>query len=1140
MDYGEMPPEEEGEEDNAGNPENIASSSAASNMDPTTSYRRDAINAQFNADAGLMEEFEQSIDSGKSFNYSKSVASAPKSVSDDKIVAYLSRIQRGGFIQSFGCMLTVENPSLKVIAFSKNCYDLMGLQSNPEFNRGQSLIGVVLSTFFTPASWASIQRALMSMDLSLMNPIWVHCRNNVKPFYAILHIIDVGIVIDLEPTHSGDPALSFAGAVHSQKLAVRAISRLQSLPGGDMGALCDTVVEDVQRLTGYDRIMVYKFHEDEHGEVVSEMRRADLEPYLGLHYPSTDIPQAARFLFKQNRVRIICDCNSDPVPVLQRADLDQSICLVKSTLRAPHSCHSQYMANMGSIASLVLTVVTNLNNESKLWGLVVCHHTSVRYVPFPLRYACEFLMQAFALQLQMEIQLASQIAEKSVLRTQTLLCDMLLRDATFSIITQTPNIMDLVKCDGAALYYDGRCWLIGTTPTESQIADIIVWLLREHGDSTGLSTDSLLEAGFPGAASLGDAVRGMATARISSNNFMFWFRSHSGLEIKWAGAIHQRDERDDGARMHPRSSFNAFLEVTKSRCLPWEGSDIDAIHSLQLILRDSFKKGHINSISDIDEKDPEVARMEELSSVACEMVRLIETATAPIFGIDMTGSVNGWNSKIAELTGLPSVAIMGKPLISVAVHPDSYSVAEDVISKAFQGQEEQNVELKLLQFGEEGDRMNSVLYIVVNTCISKDYTDSAIGVCFVGQDITRQKTIMDKFTNLQGDYKAIVQSINPLIPPIFSSDNDAHCSEWNTAMENLTGYNREEVLGKSLHGEVFGELCRLKGQDTLTKLMILLYRGISGHETDKFPIGFYNRSGEYVEVCMVVNKRTDSDGNGIGCFCFLQTATSTVHEVGESSRQNEDENLHGTKLKKLAYIRQELKNPLNGIRFIHKLLEESATTQDQKQFLETSEACERQIMSIVDDTVLESMMEEGKLELHNEEFLFGNVIDAIISQAMITMSENKLQLIHDIPPEARTQYLFGDQIRLQLVLSDFLLNIVRYAPPNGWVEIQVSPISKLMEDGNEFAHFQFRVAHPGKGLPPEIMKDMFEQGNQWMTQEGMGLNQSRKLLNLMNGNVHYAKEENKGYFLVELKLKIKNNNPEEEEDKATKMFIEAI
>ena len=529
-----------------------------------------------------------------------------------------------------------------------------------------------------------------------MNPIWIHSRTSGKPFYGILHRIDVGIVIDLEPARTEDPALSIAGAVQSQKLAVRAISQLQSLPGGDVKLLCDTVVESVRELTGYDRVMVYRFHEDEHGEVVAETKRPDLEPYIGLHYPATDIPQASRFLFKQNRVRMIVDCHASAVRVVQDEALVQPLCLVGSTLRAPHGCHAQYMANMGSIASLVMAVIINGNDEEgvggrssmRLWGLVVCHHTSARCIPFPLRYACEFLMQAFGLQLNMELQLAAQSLEKRVLRTQTLLCDMLLRDSPTGIVTQSPSIMDLVKCDGAALYFQGNYYPLGVTPTEAQIRDIIEWLLAFHGDSTGLSTDSLGDAGYPGAASLGDAVCGMAVAYITEKDFLFWFRSHTAKEIKWGGAKHHPEDKDDGQRMHPRSSFKAFLEVVKSRSLPWENAEMDAIHSLQLILRDSFKDAeHRNSKAVVDPhvSEQELQGVDELSSVAREMVRLIETATAPIFAVDVDGHVNGWNAKVSELTGLPVEEAMGKSLVHDLVFKESEETMNKLLSRALKG-----------------------------------------------------------------------------------------------------------------------------------------------------------------------------------------------------------------------------------------------------------------------------------------------------------------------------------------------------------------------------------------------------------------------------------------------------------------------
>ncbi|KAA3481185.1 phytochrome B [Gossypium australe] len=949
-----------------------AQSSGTSNMRAShTHHQADSISkaiAQYTVDARLHAVFEQSGESGKSFDYSQSVKTTTQSVPEQQITAYLSKIQRGGHIQPFGCMIAVDEPSFRIIAYSENAREMLGItpQSVPNLERIEVLtIGTDVRTLFTPSSAVLLEKAFAAREITLLNPVWIHSKNSGKPFYAILHRIDVGIVIDLEPARTEDPALSIAGAVQSQKLAVRAISELQSLPGGDIKLLCDTVVESVRQLTGYHRVMVYKFHEDEHGEVVAESKRPDLDPYIGLHYPATDIPQASRFLFKQNRVRMIVDCHATPVHVVQDDGLMQPLCLVGSTLRAPHGCHAQYMANMGSIASLAMAVIINGNddeasggrNTMRLWGLVVCHHTSARCIPFPLRYACEFLMQAFALQLNMELQLAAQMSEKRVLRTQTLLCDMLLRDSPSGIVTQSPSIMDLVKCDGAALYYQGKYYPLGVTPSEAQIKDIVEWLLAFHGDSTGLSTDSLSDAGYPGAASLGDAVCGMAVAYITKRDFLFWFRSHTAKEIKWGGAKHHPEDKDDGQRMHPRSSFKAFLEVVKSRSLPWDNAEMDAIHSLQLILRDSFKDVEASNSKAVVHAQLgglELQGVDELSSVAREMVRLIETATAPILAVDVEGRINGWNAKAAELTGLSVEEAMGKSLVHDLVYEEYQETVDRLLSHALQGEEDKNVEIKMRTFGLEDHK--KAIYVVVNACSSKDYMDNIVGVCFVGQDVTGQKVVMDKFIHIQGDYKAIVHSPNPLIPPIFVSDENTCCLEWNTAMEKLTGWPRVEIIGKMLVGEVFGSCCRLKGPDALTKFMIVLHSAIGGQEADKFPFALFDRNGKFVQALLTANKRVNMEGQIVGAFCFLQIATPELQQALRVQRQQEKKCF--ARMKELTYICQEIKSPLNGIRFTTSLFEATELTENQKQFLETSVACEKQMLKIIRDVDLESI-EDG-------------------------------------------------------------------------------------------------------------------------------------------------------------------------------------
>lgn len=508
---------------------------------------------------------------------------------------------------------------------------------------------------------------------------------------------------------------------------------------------------------------------------------------------------------------------------------------------------------------------------------------------------------------------------------------MMLRDAPIGIVSRSPYIMDLVKCDGAALYYGKRFWLLGVTPNEAQIKEIADWLLECHRDLTGLSTDSLADAGYPGAAELGDAVCGMAAAKITPKDFLFWFRSHTTKEIKWGGAKHDPDERDDGRRMHPLSSFKAFLEVVK-RSLPWDDVEMDAIHSLQLILRGSFQ-----DIDDSDTKtmihahlnDLKLQGMDELSLVANEMVRLIETATAPILAVDSSGFINGWNAKVAELTGLPVGEAMGRSLVKDLILEESAEVVERLLYFALEGEEEQNVEIQLKTFGPQKEK--GAVILIVNACSSRDVADNVVGFCFVGHDVTGQKLVLDKFTRIQGDYKDIVMNPNPPIPPIFSTDEYGYCSEWNPSMEKLTGWKREEVLGELLVGEIFGMqfmCCRLKGQDAMTKFMIVLNSAMDGQDTDRFPFSFFDRQGKYVDALLTVNKRTDAEGSITGVSCFFHT--TSVELLQALTVQRATEKVAFAKLKELAYICQEIKNLLFGIVFTRNLMEGTELSDDQK------------------------------------------------------------------------------------------------------------------------------------------------------------------------------------------------------------------
>ncbi|KAL3515825.1 hypothetical protein ACH5RR_022727 [Cinchona calisaya] len=1096
------------------------------------------IIAQTSIDAKLHADFEES---GSSFDYSSSVLAIPggeqKPRSDRVTAAYLHQIQKGKFIQPFGCLLALDEKTFRVIAYSENASEMLTMVSHAVPSVGDHPvidIGTDIRTLFTNPSGAALHKALGFGEVSLLNPILVHCKTSGKPFYAIVHRVTGSLIVDFEPVKPYEVPMTAAGALQSYKLAAKAITRLQSLPSGSLDRLCDTIVQEVFELTGYDRVMTYKFHDDDHGEVITEVTKPGLEPYVGLHYPATDIPQAARFLFMKNKVRMICDCRAKHVKVIQDEKLPFDLTLCGSTLRAPHTCHLQYMENMNSIASLVMAVVINDGDDEadcsdsadpqkrkRLWGLVVCHNTTPRFVPFPLRYACEFLAQVFAIHVNKELELENQIVEKNILKTQTLLCDMLLRDAPLGIVSQSPNIMDLVKCDGAALLYQNKIHQMGLTPTDLQLHDIVSWLSEYHMDSTGLSTDSLYDAGFPGALALGNAVCGMAAVRISDNDWLFWFRSHGAGEIRWGGAKHEPGEKDDGKKMHPRSSFKAFLEVVKTRSLPWKDYEMDAIHSLQLILRNASKEDETTkSDRAIHSKlnDLRIDGLQELETVTSEMVRLIETASVPILAVDVDGVVNGWNTKIADLTGLPVDEAIGRQLLTL-VEDSSAEAVNKMLELALLGKEEQNVQFEIKTHGSNKDA--GPVSLVVNACASRDVRGSVVGVCFVGQDITGQKTIMDKFTRIEGDYRAIIQNPNPLIPPIFGTDEFGWCSEWNSAMTKISGWHREEVIDKMLLGEVFGihiACCRLRNQEAFVNLSILLNNAITGQESEKIPFGFIARNGKYIECLLCVSKKLDREGAVTGVFCFLQLASHELQQALHVQRLSEKTALK--RLKVLAYIRRQIKNPLSGIIFSRKMLEATELGEDQKNLLRTSAQCQRQLNKILDDTDLDSII-DGYLDLEMVEFKLHEVLVTSISQVMMKSSVKGVKIVNNLAESLLNETLYGDSLRLQQVLANYLLVSVNFTPNGGQLGIAGNLTKDRLGESVQLAHLEFRMAHSGGGVPEELLNEMFGNNGE-ASDEGMSLFICRKLVKLMNGDVQYLREAGRSTFIISVELAVAN------------------
>ncbi|TVU05388.1 hypothetical protein EJB05_48548, partial [Eragrostis curvula] len=509
---------------------------------------------------------------------------------------YMHEIQGEKLIQSYGCLLALDEMTSKVIAYSSNAPKML-TSDVPH----PSIIGIhVLSLFAEPGA-SKLEKALGGAKVSLLNPIMVQTKTSNKEFYAFLHSTTSCVVIDFEPVVPVNfPAMASTYTdMQPFNLAFEAFSKLQSLHGGSIKELCNIVSQELLKLTGYGRVMVNMFHEDGHGEIIAEATNPGIKSYLGMHYPANDIPEASRFLLMMNRVQMVFDSHAKLVRIVTDGKTPFDISLCPSLLRAPHFCHLQFLRNMKTTSSLTMAIIVtdNTDNEAdckveeemtkkkhdnkRLWGLITCHNETPRYAPFSLRCACEFLVQMFALHVRKKLDSDYRRHEKRTLKAVSALSGVLLREPSSrsSIITSSPNIMSLVKCDGAAILHGDKVWRLHVAPTEGEIHLIVNWLLENHWDSSIMSTESLYGDGYPGDLVLDNqaVICGMAAAIVDSTYIVLWFRLHNTTlpAATWEGAKRSPSDEDNTEGM------------AAAKSPPWKDYEMKGIHALWLLLKET-------------------------------------------------------------------------------------------------------------------------------------------------------------------------------------------------------------------------------------------------------------------------------------------------------------------------------------------------------------------------------------------------------------------------------------------------------------------------------------------------------------------------------------------------------------------------
>lgn len=477
-------------------------------------------------------------------------------------------------IQPHGILLVLQEPDLNILQVSNNVSAVFKIAS-------EEILKKNLEDLLDPFQIEQIKLGLSQESLDFINPtkIWIKVKGDEYVIFdGIFHRNSDGfLILELEPASSQEniPFLSF------YHLARTSINQLEST--SNLQDFCQIIVKEVRKVTGFDRVMLYKFDDDGHGSVVAEEKLAELEPYLGLHYPASDIPKVARKLFTSNWIRIIPNSHGEAAVLIPEKNPinQQGVDLTHSILRSASPCHLEYLHNMGVGASLTISLI----KDQKLWGLIACHHKTPKHVSYELRKACEFLGRVIFSEISAKEETEDYDYQMRLTYIQSNLMKYMSQEDNFidGLVKYSPNLLNLTDALGAAVYFGGEWTLLGKTPSIDDLNFLLQWL-KNNVEEEIFYTDSLPRI-YPDAEKFKDIVSGLLAIPISQRSYVLWFRPEVIQTVNWGGdpskAVQASHNTQGILHLSPRKSFELWKQTVSLTSLPWQAAEIKAALELR-------------------------------------------------------------------------------------------------------------------------------------------------------------------------------------------------------------------------------------------------------------------------------------------------------------------------------------------------------------------------------------------------------------------------------------------------------------------------------------------------------------------------------------------------------------------------------
>ena len=464
-----------------------------------------------------------------------------------------------GGIQPHGALIVTDGKALRILQISKNAASLLGIDIRP---------GMLLSEMLSRALAQEIETWLAGPE-----PLFLRTAQiGASEFQLSGYRAAQGILLEFEAGPSDDRQT--LEAVYPRLRAfVDAISALQTVQ-----EIADLAVRELKELTGFNRIMLYSFDETGDGTVLAECGDGVLPSYLDLRFPSSDIPSQARDLYRTNRLRLIPNANYTPSPIepaLSPYD-NRPLDLTTAALRSVSPIHLEYMRNMGTLASMSISVL----QDGHLWGLISCHNAEPKLLNPQIRSACDFLGQIISMQIGARERAARAARRMQLKRVEGELLARMSREGDFHTAAEASGDawLRVVSADGVAIITNEGLTTFGMTPSEPELRELALWLQRKSPAEV-FHTDSLATH-WPQAEAFAGVASGLLSVSISQlhPSYIMWFRQEVVRTVRWGGDPRKEPGAD---RLHPRKSFEVWKEQVRNQSQPWTEVELDSARDLR-------------------------------------------------------------------------------------------------------------------------------------------------------------------------------------------------------------------------------------------------------------------------------------------------------------------------------------------------------------------------------------------------------------------------------------------------------------------------------------------------------------------------------------------------------------------------------